>query len=84
MTAPPQGRPKRLVTPVLAEADGGVGLKIPGFGIEIYGEDLPELVERAEEQLWTFENSGQPMRGEVTLVVTRVTKDEFGPTCFEG
>ena len=69
---------------VLEEADGGIGVKIPEFDIEIYGDDLPELIEQAEEKLWwKLERSGEAMPETATIAIERVTKEEFGPTCFE-
>ena len=69
---------------VLEEADGGIGLKIPEFDIEIYGEDLPELIEQAEEKLWwKLERSGEAVPETATIIIERVTKEEFGPTYFE-
>ena len=56
---------------VLEEADGGIGLKIPEFDIEIYGEDLPELIEQAEEQLWwKLERSGEAIPETATLAIS--------------
>ena len=84
MTEPFQDEPNPITVLVLEEADGGIGLKIPEFGIEIYGEDLPELLEQAEEKLWWEpERSGGDIPKRATLAITRVTKEEFGPTCFE-
>src|SRR3954463_7350975 len=84
MTQPSRDRSNPITTLVLEEADGGIGLKIPEFDIEIYGEDLPELLELAEEQLWwRLERGGEAIPERATLAIKRVTKEEFGPTCFE-
>jgi hypothetical protein len=81
------GRTRRttpIVVLVHEGAAGAVGLKIPEFAIELHGEDLAALVELAEEHLWWhLEASGNPVPEAATLAVTRVTKEEFGPSCYE-
>ncbi len=77
-------RAEPIVVLVHEETRGLIGLKIPEFGIELHGEDLPTLIELAEEQLWwRLEAKGGSIPDAATLVVTRVTREEFGPSCFE-
>jgi hypothetical protein len=74
----------RTIAVLLREEGEVFGLKIPEFGIELYGPDLPDLIEQAEEHLWWgLKRSGQPVPGAATLAIKWVTEDEFGPTCFE-
>jgi hypothetical protein len=75
--------PRSIAVLVLEEGEI-FGLRIPEFEIELYGPDLFDLIQRAEEYLWRgLEGSGQPVPGATTLAIERVTKDEFGPTCYE-
>ena len=77
-------RPDPITVLVIEDAGGGMGLKIPEFGVEIYGPDLPELIEQAEGDLWReLEASGRAVPETSTLAIRRVTNAEFGPTCFE-
>lgn len=84
MVDTPTKKPEPIAVLVHEEPCGRIGLKIPGFGVEMYGEDLVELVELAEEDLWWRIESGEgPVPEEATLVIRRVTKEEFGPRYFE-
>lgn len=66
------------------DSDRGIDLKIPEFGIEMSGEDLPELIELAEEHLWwELKTGGRPVPKEATLSVLSVSKEEFGPMSYE-
>jgi hypothetical protein len=74
----------RTISILVLEDVERFGLKIPEFAVELHGEDLVTLIELAEEQLWwRLEASGDPMPGATTLAIKRVTKEEFGPTCYE-
>ncbi len=79
-----QDEPNSIAVLLHEDAGGGIGLKIPEFAIEMYGEDLPELIEQAEEVLWQeLEASGRAVPESAVLALKRVTKAEYGPTCYE-
>ena len=82
--ADPSPAEPRTIAVLICEKGEVFGLKIPEFEIEMYGEDLPDLIEQAEEHLWwQLERSGQAVPEMATLAIRRVTKDEYGPTCYE-
>ena len=84
MADPSRDESNPIAVLVFEDADGRIGLKIPEFAIEMYGEDLAELIEQAEEHLWwQLETSGGPVSESATLAVRWVTKEEFGPSGFE-
>ncbi|MFO0888322.1 MAG: hypothetical protein U0790_04145 [Isosphaeraceae bacterium] len=80
----PEATPPKITVLVREEGNGSFGLKIPGYEVEVYGEDLPSLIEMAEEYFWwRVEERGEELPEGAVFNVTMVTHEEFGPTCYE-